>query len=530
MKKKLFTLLICAFAVIGVKAQSISNGVLYINGSSEATFEHIEDVSGYDANNPVTKIVMTGNFSDGWSSGWLTNAGENAPSAITTIDMGGATFGSGGWSFVSFNNLQTIVWPTNGSLKVLPSEAFKKCSIEKLTLASSIEEIKATAFIECSLKEITIPANSNLKYVRTNAFNNCKDIRDVYVNVKPTQTDGSETDTKFGTITYFPWCEAQAFPYDIMENQTAVATGDASKIATLHFDEDYFEFYCGEWKKGLAFTQKNLNLIKDGDGEIGPQNGWQQFAMTGSPSEQVVPRGHFVRTWSSSTPYVIPVYRWEDTSATNPEDRWKSGDIFRCYRATDYTLGGAVTLTKLETVMPANTGMILRSTELNEESALVFMVEATEGKGYDLTEYPYGDTNYLETSIEETEIGPVTLENGKVAYRNFGLYEVSEGNYQFVRYQKGTIRENRAYLKLTAEQFPNNNESATEGPGSGLDEAQSAKISLVFLDEIEKGNEATGINVVNTKKADNTYYNLQGMKVENPSKGIYIYNGKKVIK
>ena len=184
--------------------------------------------------------------------------------------------------------------------------------------------------------------------------------------------------------------------------------------------------------------------------------------------------------------------------------------------------------------MPANTGMILRSAEVNEENALVFMVEATGDKYADhLTQYPYGSTNYLETSIDETPIGPVTLENGKVAYRNFGLYG-GNGSYQFVRYKEGKIRPNRAYLKLSKEQFPNNNESATDGPGSGLDTADSneagAKISLVFLDEVEEGNEATGISVVNTKQADNTYYNLQGMKVENPSKGIYIYNGKKVIK
>ena len=310
--------------------------------------------------------------------------------------------------------------------------------------------------------------------------------------------------------------------------QTSISN---NSLAVLNFDEAWFDFFCGDWKKGLAFTQKNLNAIKDGyyddnNNKLGPNNGWQQFAMTGSPSEQVIPKGEYVRTWSSETAYVIPIFRYYDSGTST----WKSGDIFKCYRATGYTYGSAVTLTELENVMPANTGMILRSDELNEDDALVFMIEAT-GDKYDLTQYPYGSENFLETSIDETPIGPVTLgDDNKVAYRNFGLYG-SNGNYQFVRYKKGTIRANRAYLKLTAEQFPNKNESATGGPGSGLDNGTGdAKIFLMFEDIEEPAGETTGIGAVDIKKNDNTYYNLQGMKVENPSKGIYIYNGKKVIK
>jgi hypothetical protein len=30
-------------------------------------------------------------------------------------------------------------------------------------------------------------------------------------------------------------------------------------------------------------------------------------------------------------------------------------------------------------------------------------------------------------------------------------------------------------------------------------------------------------------KKDNAYYNLQGMRIANPSKGLFIQNGKKVI-
>ena len=41
--------------------------------------------------------------------------------------------------------------------------------------------------------------------------------------------------------------------------------------------------------------------------------------------------------------------------------------------------------------------------------------------------------------------------------------------------------------------------------------------------------ETTGINNVQQTVGDNKYYNLSGQQVENPGKGLYIQNGKKVI-
>ena len=41
--------------------------------------------------------------------------------------------------------------------------------------------------------------------------------------------------------------------------------------------------------------------------------------------------------------------------------------------------------------------------------------------------------------------------------------------------------------------------------------------------------EATAISSIEAAKADNGYYNLSGQRVENPTKGLYIVNGKKVI-
>ena len=56
-----------------------------------------------------------------------------------------------------------------------------------------------------------------------------------------------------------------------------------------------------------------------------------------------------------------------------------------------------------------------------------------------------------------------------------------------------------------------------------------AKIALVF-DDLVDGNEVTGIKELETEDLNNDkYYNLQGIEVAHPVKGVYIHNGKKVI-
>ena len=59
--------------------------------------------------------------------------------------------------------------------------------------------------------------------------------------------------------------------------------------------------------------------------------------------------------------------------------------------------------------------------------------------------------------------------------------------------------------------------------------AKFAKMALVF-DDLVDGNETTGIKELETEKMyNNKYYNLQGIEVAHPVKGIYIHNGKKII-
>lgn len=84
-----------------------------------------------------------------------------------------------------------------------------------------------------------------------------------------------------------------------------------------------------------------------------------------------------------------------------------------------------------------------------------------------------------------------------------------------------------AYILVSDTEFQRITDTSTNKLAKGkayleLPAGAAAKPSILFFGE------ATGINgVAVEKKADNAIYNLQGMRVKTPTKGLYIINGKK---
>jgi hypothetical protein len=85
-------------------------------------------------------------------------------------------------------------------------------------------------------------------------------------------------------------------------------------------------------------------------------------------------------------------------------------------------------------------------------------------------------------------------------------FVLSGGTFKKVNSSGNTIPAGKAYLQL-----PTPSSSARD-------------ISFSFDDE------PTGINMVQgIEQKDDSYYNLQGQRVSQPMKGLYIINGKKVV-
>lgn len=295
------------------------------------------------------------------------------------------------------------------------------------------------------------------------------------------------------------------------------------------------------------------------------------YTITGSESKDIYltyRTGKFIRTYSNSKPMnpdnnnvkIYEVYKYE-----------KPAKVDNIYTQ------GKVYLRQLNYV-PANVGVVLigevpdgNNTYTDAQKLAFSLLERTEesvqpGGDYRQvwtkgTEYIAKNdqwNNYLVPTVTaKNDLGNAKVdESGKVSYRYFGL-----GNYYRTKYHRslgdadpqkdyigffrltanGTSGANKAYLSIPANAEVGNAVGATYGyidyngqllgneSDDGTFPVSLAKMALIF-DDLVDGNEVTGIKELETENLNNDkYYNLQGIEVAHPVKGIYIHNGKKVI-
>lgn len=302
------------------------------------------------------------------------------------------------------------------------------------------------------------------------------------------------------------------------------------------------------------------------------------YTITGSESNDVILtycNGQFIRTYSNNKAMnpdndnvkIYEVYRYD-----KPAEETESGKVDNIYAK------GTVHLRRLNYI-PANVGVVLIGVApkgtYNENDQLAFsLLERTEDSEIAPTDsctlwknadtyIQHGDkwNNYLVPTVQAVNnLGNAYVDkSGSITYRYFGL-----SNYYRTKYHKnlgtadkqpdylgffrltsnGKSGANRAYLSIPANAEVGNRVGATYGyldfngqllenqyheQYEGESPAKFANMAMVFDDLIE-GNETTGIKELETEVLnDNKYYNLQGVEVAYPVKGIYIHNGKKVI-
>lgn len=147
-----------------------------------------------------------------------------------------------------------------------------------------------------------------------------------------------------------------------------------------------------------------------------------------------------------------------------------------------------VTLSKVNNV-PAGTGVVLKG----------------EAKDYNI---PVTANSETEKGSLEGSATEATAYDAFSGYKLYMLKKVGD-NVQFVPMTSGSLAKGKAYLKI-----------AQDNAGSG----EAKALSVVFV------NEPTGIKSVNSDETKvNGIYDLQGRRVSQPTKGLYIVNGKKVV-
>lgn len=157
---------------------------------------------------------------------------------------------------------------------------------------------------------------------------------------------------------------------------------------------------------------------------------------------------------------------------------------------TNFTESNAILNSLDDGIVPMGTGVVLRNGEPGKE--LWYQIAEDQGT-------TYTGTNYLKGFCGEGELRP-TEEDGSI---NYVLYDNTFCTFD----NTGMLPIHKAYLQLPA------------SVGSNM-------INMSFED---KPNDISEIKEIKEEKQIDEFYNLNGVKVKTPHKGVYINNGKKVI-
>jgi len=200
---------------------------------------------------------------------------------------------------------------------------------------------------------------------------------------------------------------------------------------------------------------------------------------------------------SPSQPFVVMEFTLENNAtATIGSTGWAT---FVCGAPLDFTgisgvkayivtghSGNAITTTQMTGTVPANTPLLLEGTT---------------------TAIPVAASNSTDVSANKLKAGTgaaVSKEDGKTKY----VLSAKEGNAVFkkINATDATVPAGKAYLEFA-------------------EEILAPELDIVFNGDV------TGISatLVNNEKVNSEVYDLQGRKVMNPAKGLYIVNGRKVI-
>ena len=194
---------------------------------------------------------------------------------------------------------------------------------------------------------------------------------------------------------------------------------------------------------------------------------------------------------------------------------WTLPTGLKAYAIRSAVTDGSLTLKEITGTIPACMGVILQGTHgqeyiltsadvscynFNTESAPRF-IDVNYALRPVLADYPLKQTYPANQDASGTS---------NAVWNNYILAKNGEDMVLALSSGSGNLAAGKAYFSIRQDQI--NTTSSRE---------------LIFFD----GDDVTGIsNIESTKsKVDNVYYNLNGQRVAQPSKGLYVVNGRKVI-
>ena len=595
MKKKLFTLLVCAFAAITANAWQVTfsedNKTAYIVGEGASDGENTSDLfkTGTDDNDPHTdEINKLKECETLIFSGTIKNLKpfDGAGCKATTVNLADAYFienspGKGPYTFYEYNPSSTVtpkykmVKTTVGETTTVNYEVdsegkyvqhadvyyktnemrfdyFKSCT--NPILSTHVESICQNCINNMSQLTTTFTIPNNIKFLAAGAVDNTPITSMVipssveYIESEAVRNASTNALIDVTVKSASTVCANGGFLKAITVGQTDAGYGN---YAVLHFPKNAEEYFVNQDHDLDLATSLNAGKFQAwlNGHHASAGNGWQEFINSG-PGGDPIPTNNPVvlRTFSDDVAHYVPL----------------------CYRA--YIVNGiqgddehGYTLDLQEThAIPAKTGVIIYGESTTQSFTLPILSGASWYTPYDresgvvhVNNEDVNLKNYLVANCTlptGTKIGPYELgSDGKVAERNFvmgpysktDIYESQFNDYvAFFRAKTMTPGKNKAHLKLPSTIFKNPqgvelipvNPSTfreTEWPkvypgnwGTKNSPVYAKSFGEPFEDEYFETN---GISNVKSENTDDAIYNLQGVKIANPVKGVYVKAGKKII-
>ena len=169
-------------------------------------------------------------------------------------------------------------------------------------------------------------------------------------------------------------------------------------------------------------------------------------------------------------------------------------DGFTAYVAKEVNGDKNVIMSSTNAIVPANTGLMIKGT-----ASTKFTIDATS------EEATFSGTNLL---VALPEGGTVTAANNTSEWNYvFGYEDAESYGFYKINGEAATLGLGKAYLHTT----------------TALATAGSARLGIIFDDE------TTGITSTAMQPSTEQYFNLAGQRVAQPTKGLYIVNGKKIV-
>ena len=402
---------------------------------------------------------------------WIGESAFHSCSGLTSVEIPNGVTSIGDYTFVDCSSLTSVTIPN--SVTSIGGGAFLRCqNLTSITIPSSVTSIGGGAFIKCnSLTSITIP--NNVTSIDDETFQDCIGLTSV--------TIGNGV-TNIGYHAFYR-----------CSNLTSVTIGSGINfIGESSFREcpKLADVYC------FAQSVKNIyyNAFKDSNTENATLH---------------VPAGS-VETYKAASPWnkfkeiveiedepfdgdVIKITSAGQTTWCSAYDLdFTDVEGLKAYTATGYNrTSGTIWLTRVKEV-PANEGILL----IGDEGEY---------------KVPHVATTAYYANLMVGTVKAITINETEGEYTNYYLSNGASGVGFYKVNGSVDIKANRAYLPLLK-----NTVSGSRG-----------FIGIDFDDDAD-GTTNVQSSMFNLQ-SDEVYYNLQGQRVENPSKGLYIKNGKKVL-